>query len=130
MLGWPGMCDGLAFLFALGQLLAFVIALMAIVSMVALYIYEHPHHHCPFCILKSGHNFLGYFLYLPLFASAAFAVGVGSMAPFGRIPSLHAVIEKESRRLILWSVSLMMLFYLVSTWSILRSSLSMRGVWW
>ncbi len=116
--------------FALSQLLAFVVALVAIVSLVALYIYEHPHHHCPFCILKSGHAYIGYLLYLPLFVATAFAVGVLAISPFSRLGSLREIISLESRRLIQWAMTLMLGFYLLSAWSIYSSSLSMMGVWW
>ena len=119
--GWP---------FALSQLVAFVIALVAIVSLIALYIYEHPHHHCPFCILKSGHGYIGYLLYLPLFISTAFALGVLAISPFAGLDSLREHIRIHNRRLIQWALGLMLGFYLLSAWSIYSSSLSMQGVWW
>ena len=134
----PGMASGFWVLhtqrggavFALIQGIAFMVALVAIVSFVALYIYEHPHHHCPFCILKSGHDYIGYLLYIPLFAATALALAVGVIAPFRRVQSLNAVITEESRRLVLWSLGLMMFFYLLSGGSVIRSNLSMSGVWW
>ena len=53
------------------SVVAFFAALMGIVAFVSLYIYEHPHHHCPFCILKPEYDYQGYLLYVPLFAAAA-----------------------------------------------------------
>lgn len=116
--------------FAAAGLAAFPIALLAIVSCVALYIYEHPHHHCPFCILKSGHDFMGYYLYVPLFIGTALSLGVGAIAPFRRIPSLSGIIPAESRRFIGLSLGFMLLFYAVTAYAILGSNLTMMEVWW
>ncbi len=116
--------------FAAAGLAAFPIALLAIVSCVALYIYEHPHHHCPFCILKSGHNFMGYYLYIPLFIGAALALGVGAIAPFRRVPSLSGIIPAESRRYVGLALTFMLLFYAVAAYAILGSNLTMLEVWW
>jgi len=52
-------------------IVGFVAALIGILSFVSLYVYEHPHHHCPFCILKPEYDYQGYLLYIPLFAAAA-----------------------------------------------------------
>jgi hypothetical protein len=116
--------------FAAGSLAAFLVALVAIVSCIALYVYEHPHHHCPFCILKSGHGFIGYYLYVPLFLATALALGVGIIAPFRRVASLVEIIPAESRRFIKISMLGMLLFYAVAGYAILSSNLTMMEVWW
>lgn len=113
-----------------GGLLAFVTALVAIVSLIALYIYQHPNHHCPFCILKGGHGYVGYLLYIPLFTAAAMALGVGTLAPFRNTPSLQHIIPLESRRMVAWSLLSLLIFYSVAGYSLLTSNLSMQGVWW
>jgi hypothetical protein len=109
---------------------AFAIALAAIVSCVALYVYEHPHHHCPFCLLKSGHGFTGYWLYVPLFSATALALSVGLMERWRRLPALTAVIDSEGRRLAAASLLLFALFYAVATYLVVDSRLTMAGVWW
>jgi hypothetical protein len=119
-----------AIAFAGLSMTAFLVALVAIVSCIALYIYEHPHHHCPFCILKGGHDFIGYYLYIPLFAATALAMGVGAIAPFRRVPSLQGVIPAYSRRYIGIAMLLMLLFYLTAGFAVLNSSLTMMTVWW
>lgn len=119
---------GLAF--ACGGLLAFVTALVSIVSLIALYIYQHPNHHCPFCILNSGHNHIGYLLYIPLFTAAAMALGVGTLAPFRATPSLQYIIPLESRRMAIRSLLSLLVFYFVAGYSLISSNLSMQGVWW
>jgi len=126
-LHWRG-TGGLAF--AGAGAFAFVVALAAVVSLIALYVYEHPHHHCPFCILKAGHDHIGYWLYLPLFAATAFALGAAAVAPWRRIPSLAAVVPAEARRLTRLALLGFAAFYAIAGWAVLRSSLTMTGVWW
>ncbi|MEA3277607.1 MAG: hypothetical protein U9Q81_20450 [Pseudomonadota bacterium] len=116
--------------FAVLTVTAFLVALAAIVSSVALYVYEHPHHHCPFCILKSGHHFIGYWLYMPLFAATALALGVGLISRWHRVPSLKQVIEADGHRFTAVALALLGLFYIVATYAVLSSNLTMEGVWW
>jgi len=127
---WYYFRGGHGVIFASSSVVFFLLALVAIVSCIALYIYEHPHHHCPFCILKSGHDYIGYALYIPLFLSTSMAVSVGVMSPFRKIPSLSNIIPQQSRLLVVWSMALMLLFLLVVAWSIFSSSLTMLEVWW
>ena len=110
--------------------LSFFIALAAIVSCIALYVYEHPHHHCPFCILKSGHDFVGYYLYIPLFIATAFGLGAGAIAPFRSHETLKQIVAVDSRRYIKISLVMMFCFYLVAAFAIGRSNLTMMEVWW
>jgi phosphatidylglycerophosphate synthase len=117
-------------LFATATAVTFVLALVAIVSCISLYIYEHPHHHCPFCILKGGHGFIGYYLYIPLFISTASAIGAGIISPFSKIQSLSEIVPADSHRLVILSMICMLLFYAVATYSILSSNLTMMDVWW
>lgn len=117
-------------LYASSSVITFVLALVAIVSCIALYIYEHPHHHCPFCILKSGHDYVGYALYIPLFVGTAMAISAGALSPFRNISSLTEIIPRETRRLVNRSMALMLLFYLVVAASIFNSGLTMIDVWW
>ena len=125
---WGRQRGGLAF--ALGGLVALLTALAAVVSCVALYVYEHPHHHCPFCILKAGHGYVGYWLYIPLFVATALALGVGLIGRWVRVPSLTAVIRADGRRFTSLALVLFALFYLVATYAVVGSNLTMRGVWW
>ncbi len=107
-----------------------MLALVAIVSFIALYIYEHPHHHCPFCILKAGHGYVGYLLYLPLFGATAMALATGVTAPWRGLPSLSAAVDRLARRQTWLALGLFGLFYLVASWQVIRSNLVMSGVWW
>ena len=64
-----------------------------------LYIYEHPNHHCPFCILKPEYGYQGYWLYVPLFGATAAGLAAGAVQPFARFPSLRDIVPGFSRRL-------------------------------
>jgi len=110
--------------------LAFVTAIVGVVSFVALYVYEHPHHHCPFCILKSGHGLIGYWLYVPLFAASALALGVGLISRWRTVPSLTAVIDAEGRRGAALAMGLLAIFYVVSAYAVLSSNLTLEVLWW
>lgn len=103
---------------------------MAIISYISLYIYEHPHHHCPFCILKSGHDYAGYALYMPLFLATAIALAAGVISLWRKVPSLGAAVETVAPRLTFIALSLFAIFYAMATWLVLRSNLTMESVWW
>ena len=75
-----------------------VVGLVAVISVISLYVYEHPHHHCPFCLLKPEYNYIGYAIYAPLFAGAAFGIGAGSLNAFSTTPSLREVLPGFVRR--------------------------------
>jgi hypothetical protein len=116
--------------FAVAAAAAFVASLVAVVSFVALYVYEHPHHHCPFCVLEAGHGYVGYGLYLPLFGATAFALGAGVVHPCRRIPSLRQAAAVETRRYTVAALLLFLVFHLVTARAVLGSSLTMAEVWW
>jgi hypothetical protein len=118
---------GGGWLFVLMGAVTFAVAIGAIVSGVALYVYEHPHHHCPFCLLKSGHDFVGYGLYVPLFAATALALGAGLMEAWRSAPSLKPIIAAEGPRLAGMALILFGLFYGVATWLVLSSNLNLLG---
>ena len=130
-MGGALLLSGLAFrhrlvlgpLFAVGNLLGFGIALTAIIAFLSLYVYENPHHHCPFCLLKAGYDYVGYALYLPLFAATASGLGAGLLALFRHIPSLRPVVPGAVRQLTWVTLSGFGLFYALATWLILRSNL-------
>lgn len=117
-------------LFALSSIGGFVIALMSIISTVSPYIYENPNHHCPFCILKSGHDYAGYTLYIPLFLATATALAAGAIAPWNKIQSVSDEVEIQARRFTYSALTLFTLFYAVATYWVLQSHLTMETVWW
>ncbi len=117
-------------LFAALGLFHFVSALVAVVSCFALYVYEHPHHHCPFCLLKPGHDYIGYWLYLPLFAATAWSMGVGTINHWRYSPGIAAAVATDSIRFTRLSLAALILFHGVAAWTMLNSGLTMHQVWW
>jgi hypothetical protein len=107
----------------LGALAAFVASIAGILAFVSLYIYEHPNHHCPFCILKPEYDYQGYWLYLPLFAAAAAGMSAGALRPFSRRPSLAAIVPELTGRLAGIAAIGYGLFGLVAGFMIWRSNL-------
>ena len=87
------------FLLGVASAGAFAASLAGILAFLSLYIYEHPHHHCPFCILKPDYGYRGYALYIPLFIATAAGLGAGALQPFRQRPSLRAVVPALSARL-------------------------------
>ena len=57
-------------------------------------------------------------------------LGVGVIAPFRHLPSLTATIAAVSRRYVGAALAALLLFYLVASYAILTSNLSMMTVWW
>jgi hypothetical protein len=108
---------------SLTSLLAFVAAIAGILSFLSLYIYEHPHHHCPFCLLKAEYGHQGYWLFVPLFAATACGLGAGAVQPFARVASLRVVVPLVSRRLAGIAAAGFALFTAVASFMILRSNL-------
>jgi len=114
---------GIGYAAAAAGAAVFVVALAGVLSFLSLYIYEHPHHHCPFCVLKPEYDYRGYWLYVPLFAATAASLGVGAVQPFARVASLRAIVPQAARRLAMVAALLFALFAAVSTFLILNSNL-------
>lgn len=102
---------------------AFVTAMTAVISFISLYVYEHPHHHCPFCMLQAEYGYVGYLLYGPLFLATALALGHGAAWLAARGPSALAVVDGLGRRLDLWATLLYGVFLAAATWLVLASNL-------
>jgi len=108
---------------ALASAAAFVAAIVGILSFVSLYVYEHPHHHCPFCLLKPEYGYQGYLLYVPLFVSTAAGLGAGILQPFAGVGSLKVLVPRASGRLAAVAVIGFALFAAVATFMVLKSNL-------
>ena len=104
---------------------AFAAALAGVVSFHSVYVYESPHHHCPFCLLKGGYDYLGYPLYSALFAGTACALAAAVSGPFARVRSLALAAPRRAARCAGWASVLLGAFYLLSTWAVLRSHLGL-----
>ncbi|MBU0751275.1 MAG: hypothetical protein KJ787_08795 [Gammaproteobacteria bacterium] len=103
--------------------LGFAAGISGILAFISLYIYEHPHHHCPFCVLKPEYGYQGYALYIPLFLATAAGLATGAIRPFAGIASLKTVVAETSRRLAAVASIGFLLTTAVATAMILRSNL-------
>lgn len=125
------MCAGMMFYFKrrFGYLYAglsltnFVVALLAIICVIALYIYESPTHHCPFCLLQPEYGYVGYLIYLALFLSAVTGAGIAVVLPFREISSLHTIIPSLAQRLAAVALVSQAIFGAVVTYRIVFSNL-------
>lgn len=117
----PGNLSGYAA--GLGSLAAFVASIAGILAFVSLYIYEHPNHHCPFCILKPDYDYQGYWLYIPLFAAAAAGMSAGVLRLFAGRPSLAAALPAVTRRLAAVAAAGFGIFAVVASFMIWHSNL-------
>ncbi len=117
----PGNLSGYAA--GLGSLAAFIASIAGILAFVSLYIYEHPNHHCPFCILKPDYDYQGYWLYIPLFAAAAAGMSAGVLRLFARRPSLAAALPAVTRRLAAIAAAGFGIFAVVASFMIWHSNL-------
>jgi hypothetical protein len=112
---------------ALTSMVAFVAAIAGILSFLSLYIYEHPHHHCPFCVLKPEYHYQGYWLYVPLFIATAAGMGAGALQPFAGVPSLRNIFPRLLGRLAGVAAAGFALFTAVACVMILKSNLILMG---
>ena len=118
---WSGALAGVA------SGIAFVAAMIGILSFVSLYVYEHPHHHCPFCLLKPEYGYQGYLLYLPLFVATAAGLGAGVLQAFVRRPSLALAATDTAARLAILAAAGFAGFAAIATVMVLRSNLVLLG---
>ncbi len=104
----------------------FVVALISLVSFISLYFYELPTHHCPFCILQRGYDYIGYPLYLALLVAVVCGLGVGGLQPFRRVPSLRRNLPLFQRRLTLAALIALLFFTVLVLVRIFTTGFTMR----
>jgi hypothetical protein len=114
-----------AVLYGAGSGAFFVIAIAAVVSVISLYVYEHPHHHCPFCLLKREYLYFGFALYVPLFAGTALGLPAGFLGFLHLPSSLSLTLPALQRRLTRTSIMCFFAFGAISAWAILASKLTL-----
>jgi len=115
----------LARLLGLASPAMFAIAIAGVVSVISVYVYEQPHHHCPFCLLKKEYGYFGFLLYIPLFAATGAGMAAGVLAALPARQSLSDVLPPLLRRLSMLTMSGFALFGCLSLWVIMASRLSL-----
>ncbi len=105
----------------------FLASMVAVISVISLYIYQMPSHHCPFCILQQEYHFVGYPLYIAILVAGVCGIGVGMLLPFRTVESLQAIIPRLTRRLTLTVLIAIVVSTSLATWPVLFTSFSLRG---
>lgn len=111
------------YLYSVLTLAMFGVSLASIISFISVYIYELPTHHCPFCIVMEEYGYIGYLLYLPLFAAAVAGTGIGVLLPFRGVESLREVLPRLIKKLTLLSLTLYLAFTVIVIYKIATSNL-------
>lgn len=106
---------------------AFAGGIIGVVSFVSLYVYEHPNHHCPFCLLQAEHGYIGYALYLPLFLATAAGMGVGVLSFLRGRRGLETVLPRLSVQLAWIAAGGFTLFLVIADAAVLTSHLTLTG---
>ena len=102
-------------LLAIGSALLFPAGLWIVTTFVSPYVYAMPHHRCPFCLLHTEYNFVGYPLFLSLYLASFSGMGVALLAAFRKQSDLEGVIfvqQKSLRMVLSWSLLLFMILSL------------------
>jgi len=115
----------MAVLFSCCSTALLIVSLGALLSFISVYYYEEPMHHCPFCLLKREYHYVGYALYLTLFAAGIAGISVGVIHAFRNRPSIKAVVPLVQRRLCAVAVTGHALFALIGTWPLVFSDFKM-----
>ena len=117
----------LRYLLAGLSLVILVVSLASVVSFLSLYVYELPTHHCPFDMLQGQYNFIGYPIYLFLFAAVFFGLLPGIFRPLRRLPSLTDLIADSEVTWLVAGVISMVAFVSVASWKVIFGALTMVG---
>lgn len=115
------------YLFSALSIATFVVSVAALISFIALYFYELPTHHCPFCILQKEYDYIGYLLYLTLLGGVVSGTGVGALMPFRKIKSLSSVIPAIQKKLVVTSLSLYLIYTALAIYEMTFSVLKLEG---
>lgn len=114
-------------LFGALSTLSFPVAIAGIITFVSLYVYEHPLHHCPFCLLQPEYGHIGYALYLPLFMGTALGFGLGLTAALARRDSVRRVLSHSAPPLVITAGIGLLVFTALTAWLSWRSNLLLLG---
>ncbi len=113
--------------YALASIIMFPLTIAAIISFICLYVYQLPNHHCPFCLLKGEYGYLGYPLYMSLFAATVTGLATGVLRFFRSNPFLVKIVPAVQQSLCRISLSSFILFGLSVSWILFFSSFNLHG---
>jgi len=102
------------------------VAIVAIISVFSLYIYQMPSHHCPFCILQKEYYFIGYPIYIAILVGGVTGLGTGMLMPFRAVASLREILPGILRNLTLTSLASLLFLTLLVSWPVVGTSFTLR----
>jgi hypothetical protein len=105
----------------------YIFSFVAIISFISLYFYELPTHHCPFDLLQRDYNYIGYPLYLSLFAAGITGAGAGVIDRFKDAPSLKSALPGLQKKLCLFAMIGYTVFTLIATYPMIFSDFILEG---
>ncbi|GAB4337751.1 MAG: hypothetical protein Kow0089_09200 [Desulfobulbaceae bacterium] len=107
-------------LFSGAWLWFFLLSLVAVTTEFSSYIYAMPYHKCPFCILKPEYGYIGFAIYLTLFAGSFLGMSVIVVEPVRRIAGLAGEVDRYRKTAILFSLVLLILHVAFSSYHFIR----------
>lgn len=116
-----------AILHGLVSIAVFGLALAAIVAAIAPYVYEQPHHHCPFCILKREYGHMGFALYVPLFVATGAGLASAALSALPTRPGAGPVVAEAVVRLLRINRIGLILFAAVAAVAVAGSGLTLAA---
>jgi len=116
-----------AILFGVLSTSLFFISLASVISFIALYYYELPTHHCPFCLIQKEYHYIGYALYLTLFVASIMGSSVGVLNRFKNINSLKRITPVIQRRFCCISLASYITFGMIAVYPIIFSDFILEG---
>ncbi len=117
----------LRYLLSLTGAVFFFVAVVALISFISLYIYEMPTHHCPFDMLQANYSYIGYPLYICMFAGVLFSLLPGLFRPLGRREGLGAVLAKAEKSWLRLAILFLCGFVSIVSWKLLFGSFKLLG---
>jgi len=109
------------------SVLMFFVSIGAVVSFISLYIYQMPSHHCPFDMLQSNYNYIGYPMYAGLFIATLYAMLPGLCQPLRKYSSLRQQIDSVEKRWLWFAMTGMLVFLTICCWPMLFGSFKLLG---
>ncbi len=94
-----------AYGFTLGNIVFLIISIVSLIRFFSPYIYELPTHHCPFCILQGDYYYIGYILYITLFAGTF----------YGMVTLISKSLDKQNTNYFKISIIFSSLYVLIVT---------------
>jgi len=112
--------------FALSSIAASAASAVAFMSVICLFFYESPLHHCPFCVLQKGYGYIGYPIYFSFLAAAVSGPAIAVLDPLNRIESLKTVVPSVRKRLIWLTLGAHSLFAGITIYEMIFSKFQLQ----